>query len=422
MESLTNRLLFGNMLVMFLILISLWTGRSLAAPGSVPSFAPVSNTFTYEGRLGTISGRYDFKFRLFADTTSSTPVVSTVRTFSNILVDSGEYTVALNFGSAAFTGEARFLEVRYRKHSTDSNAAYSLQARQPLLATPYAMSLRPGATISGAIANPGAMLYGINRSSGAGLAGESASGPGVSGVSTSWYGVYGKSTSESGVRGTSTWGAGAVGLSQYWNGVYGESTSGTGVWGTTKTARQGIYGTNQGSGDSYGVIGEVTSFPGAGVLGQNGGSGSGTAGRSASGPGVYGESSSGYAMVAAGHTQQARDKGGWVKAMAHIQVSNANGAQVAHCFNSQQPAPSSATVPCGISVYRVNAGVYNIDFGFRVRDRFAIVSPEFSGQVAATVDNTWSGTLPETQLHVQTFKSYAKDDSLLDTNFTIIVY
>ena len=46
--------------------------------------------FSYEGRLSTVSGRYDFQFRLFPDASGTTPVVSKIVSLPNVLVDSGE--------------------------------------------------------------------------------------------------------------------------------------------------------------------------------------------------------------------------------------------------------------------------------------------------------------------------------------------
>src|SRR4051794_30541900 len=77
----------ANSVALFLIAGALFVKHSQAAPATTTPAAITSNAFSYEGRLGTLSGRYDFQFRLFADTSSATPVVATVVAVSNVLVD-----------------------------------------------------------------------------------------------------------------------------------------------------------------------------------------------------------------------------------------------------------------------------------------------------------------------------------------------
>src|SRR5439155_460755 len=88
-----------------------------------------------------------------------------------------------------------------------------------------------------------------------------------------------------------------------------------------------------------------------------------------SGPGVYGKSVSGSAIHADGNATQAQDKGGFVKAMAYI---SGNGT-VIRCYNSQRPASEVSTVPCGINCRISTTGKYIVNFGFPVRNRFAMV-------------------------------------------------
>ncbi len=77
-------------------------------------------------------------FRLYDDPSAGnligTPLTPTV------MVTNGLFTQALNFGSNAFTGEARWLDVRV-KCGADVN--FTTLSRQPLSATPYALAL-PG--------------------------------------------------------------------------------------------------------------------------------------------------------------------------------------------------------------------------------------------------------------------------------------
>lgn len=91
------------------------------------------------------------------------------------------------------------------------------------------------------------------------------------------------------------------------------------------------------------------------------------------GVGVYGQSTAaGLAVYAAGHAAQSRDKSGFVKAMAYV---NSSG-EVIRCYNS---ATGSSSGNCGITSIHSGNGVYRINFGFQVNDRFISVTPQKGG-------------------------------------------
>lgn len=72
----------------------------------------------------------------------------------------------------------------------------------------------------------------------------------------------------------------------------------------------------------------------------------------------------------AGNILQARDKGGLVKAMIYV---NANGT-VIRCYNG---ITGASTGNCGFSVYGGTfSGLYVVDFGFQVDDRFLSVTAQ----------------------------------------------
>jgi hypothetical protein len=103
--------------------------------------APVSTSFTYQGRLNDGSspanGSYDFEFKLYNAASSGSQVGSTVTRDDRTVTD-GLFTVELDFGSGVFTGDARWLEIGVRPG--DSTGAYTaLTPRQALTATPYAL-------------------------------------------------------------------------------------------------------------------------------------------------------------------------------------------------------------------------------------------------------------------------------------------
>jgi len=101
------------------------------------------------------------------------------------------------------------------------------------------------------------------------------------------------------------------------------------------------------------------------------------------------QSAAGPALHAEGNATQARDKGGFVKAMAYIDPYLPDGQRVVRCYNSQRAGNLASTAPCGITVEKLGPGRYIINFGFDVRDRFISVTPSNTPVfVSAVVGNT----------------------------------
>ena len=120
-----------------------------APQGQMSIQASLGTAFTYQGRLmdngHPANGTYDFRFRLYDASTGGHTVGSPLYRH-DVSVQNGLFSVTLDFGYNAFTGEARWLEVAVRPGS--STGSYTpLTPRQPIYAVPYALSLRPGATI-----------------------------------------------------------------------------------------------------------------------------------------------------------------------------------------------------------------------------------------------------------------------------------
>ncbi|HEY3246282.1 MAG TPA: hypothetical protein VGM03_23305 [Phycisphaerae bacterium] len=124
---------------------------------------PVTNAFTYQGRLqdggSPANGSYDLRFRLLTALTGGSQVGVTLCR-DNVAVANGLFTVELDFG-AQFAGDQRFLEVGVRADSTIGNCAAGsytiLSPRQPLTVSPYAAySLRAanGSALDAADGNP----------------------------------------------------------------------------------------------------------------------------------------------------------------------------------------------------------------------------------------------------------------------------
>ena len=106
-KSLVQHALSGSFLVLLLLL------HTFASAG------PLGTAFTYQGRLsdgGSLaSGSYDLKFSLYdADLGGTLVGTPTSITLAPVMVSNGLFTVTLDFGSATFSGEARWLETVVR--------------------------------------------------------------------------------------------------------------------------------------------------------------------------------------------------------------------------------------------------------------------------------------------------------------------
>ena len=208
-----------------------------------------------------------------------------------------------------------------------------------------------------------------NSTSSSGVFGGSGTGAGVWGDSTSFDGVHGHTGGGgSGVAGfadgnsTGTFGASTTG-----NGVYGIS-GGAGVWGES-TGYDAVHGHTSNSNNNTSGVAGFGDGGNNGVFGSSG-SGSGVAGLSVTGTGVYAHSLYGYGMTTDASVQQARDQGGWVKAMVYAVPINLGGHGIVRCFNSQLPPREASIPPCGFTYGEPTTGLVTIDFGFEIDDRF----------------------------------------------------
>lgn len=392
----------------------------------------VGSAVTYQGELtdnGTpASGSYDFEFALY-DTPSGGTAIDTIDA-SDIAVVAGLVNASIDFTDVPFNGQALYVEVRVR--AGGSSGEYTvLSPRQSLSAVPYALYALsgnpgpqgipgppgaqgpqgnpgpagaqgpqgdpgppgpqglqgpPGPPISlpfaGSGSDPNAALSATNTGSGNGVVGAtSGAASGVYGGSANGmgYGVAGRAGAGSnigapthtGVLGDSDGGYGVLGLSNQNDGVQGHTSfSGTGAYAGTS----GI-----GEGNNFGMYGS-----------------------SASGVGVFAHSNSGYAMATDGPTQQARNQSGWAKALVYV---DPNTSQVVRCFNSQLPATSATTPPCGFTLSN-GGGAGNltvVDFHFQVSDRFDMVTSVDPNIAASSCDSSNSRcAITSTQVIVET--------------------
>jgi hypothetical protein len=112
--------------------------------------APLGTAFTYQGQLkkngALVSGTCDFQFKLFDAASAGTQVGSAVSA-NAVPVMNGLFTVQLDFGAGAFSGDARWLEVAVK--CAGDSAFTTLTPRQALTATPYALHARNNWALNG---------------------------------------------------------------------------------------------------------------------------------------------------------------------------------------------------------------------------------------------------------------------------------
>ena len=130
--------------------VLLTVAGSVAAQGPDPqgelgARAALGTAFTYQGQLkqngDPVNETCDFRFTLY-DAAAGGSQVGSVVTRSGVPVSAGLFTVGLDFGTGAFTGDARWLEIAVRCPA-GSGGYTSLSPRQALTAAPYALAL-PG--------------------------------------------------------------------------------------------------------------------------------------------------------------------------------------------------------------------------------------------------------------------------------------
>lgn len=123
-----------------------------------------SSAFTYQGRLNlngsAANGTYDLRFTIYDAVTNGGPASSTL-TNAATSVSNGLFTVPLDFGTNAFSGADRWLEIAVRTNGATTFTV--LSPRQPITSTPYAMRTLAANSVTGPVS--AALLSGTISSS-----------------------------------------------------------------------------------------------------------------------------------------------------------------------------------------------------------------------------------------------------------------
>lgn len=268
--------------------------------------ATVADTITYQGRLTTpdgtpLNGDHTMQFQLYDTATGGTALWDSGNTTVN--VQDGLFRVNLNVDHADFDGGALWLRIRV--------GGEWLSPRQEILPAPYALSLKPGADVSGEpLASSDAVLgvtlegtwpagkavHGYAPATGTAVYAQAGGGQGIFASSDDNYGVWGESTNSWGGYFASDNGYGirvsTDGTDHWDHGAYVQSSGGYGVYATSSgnMAVRGEAGDTSGLWQPVGSVGVVGIGASRGLYGS-GGSSYGIYGTSLNWYGIYGRTS-----------------------------------------------------------------------------------------------------------------------------------
>lgn len=419
-------------------------------PGGVLSAAPIGTGFTYQGALKKngvgVTGTADVTFTLWDEDDLGVQTGGS-HAISNVQVANGLFTVQVNtgnqFGASAFNGQARWLEVAVRSPA-GSGAFATLTPRQAVSATPYAIkAISPdGHSLDAADGDPTDVVFvsntgtvGVNSLNPAAtmhVQAKTATGFRVDSITTGFtdIAVHGVGADVGGmfessdpfgraVHGRSL-NAGPNARAGYFEGhVYAQGNVGIGAINpvsaldvrghlTLDPGMSPILYTAAGAGEQDRYLQLINSPITQSASGLKAG-------------GVLVSDTYGYAnpgkndlvvkgtVSAGGDALQARDKGGWVKAMAKVSAN----ATIARQYSALGGT---------ITVIRSNE-VYRVTFPFQVSDRFIMVTVhEVVGlpNGYAVVWDSCGGCLPNAVL--VSIHDPLDDNALIAGDFFIFVY
>ena len=102
---------------------------------------PLDSTFTYQGQLRNagqlVNGHVDVRFTLW-DSDVAGSQIGAANSFNNYPLADGRFALGLNFGTGAFNGDQRWVQVEFRSPAAVGQYL-TLNPRDKINATPYAL-------------------------------------------------------------------------------------------------------------------------------------------------------------------------------------------------------------------------------------------------------------------------------------------
>jgi len=280
---------------------------TLAALCAAEAFAvPLSPGFIYQGRLNDggvpATGKYDMVFNLYDDATNGS-VLGTFSIFGAVPVTNGLFSVELNaygeFGTNAFNGQARWLQIGVRTNNNNAmNPWINLAPRQAVNCTPQAMFAESAGNAKTAATVADGAITASKLASGAVQANNLAPG------SLAWTNITGIPAGFADGMDNGAFYAAGPGLNLNWVNQFSVDFGGSGSATSAAHSDHGHFGAGWSGNTQFGLGLSVTNGASnsAGLYGQQG-TGSGLLYIFGNTAGVWGESSQGIGVYgASGYT------------------------------------------------------------------------------------------------------------------------
>ncbi|MGB4861168.1 MAG: hypothetical protein WBO97_01805 [Tepidiformaceae bacterium] len=231
----------AGLAVIALVPVATALGDDAPAPAgqSIEAVTALGSAFTYQGRLtdagSPANAVYDLQFVLW-DAETAGASVGSVQTKQDVNVANGLFSVELDFGNAAWNGDARWVEIGVRPGASAGTFTL-LSPRQPVSPTPYALFAKAAAGVAVPFAATGTLAGAPASTTGLFTVTQTGTGIGLSANRTStdssqYPGVLGTNAGGgAGVQGESTYvdGVGVRGIGAGANGTGGEFIGATAV-------------------------------------------------------------------------------------------------------------------------------------------------------------------------------------------------
>src|SRR5262245_42629974 len=118
---------------------------ALLLAGALVQAAPLGTAISYQGRLddngGPANGTYSFRYRLLGDA-AGTAQIGPVVYLPSQTITGWLLNASLDFGSTAFTGDARWLEISVKPGNPSDPGQYLKLNPQPLPPAPSSQFAR----------------------------------------------------------------------------------------------------------------------------------------------------------------------------------------------------------------------------------------------------------------------------------------